>query len=78
MKYAVIAVCAVMLAVSPGAFAKNPVKKKMPAMNQPVPPTVAKKPYVVKAPFGAERNDEYYWLRDDERKNPEMLAYLNA
>ena len=25
-----------------------------------------------------QRNDEYYWLRDDARKNPEMLAYLNA
>lgn len=42
------------------------------------PPDVAKKPYVVKAPFGAERNDEYYWLRDDERTNPDMLAYLKA
>ncbi|GGD32563.1 oligopeptidase B [Pseudoxanthomonas indica] len=42
------------------------------------PPDAAKKPHVVKAPFGAERNDEYYWLRDDKRENPEMLAYLNA
>jgi oligopeptidase B len=42
------------------------------------PPDVAKKPHVVKAPFGAERTDDYYWLRDDARENPEMLAYLNA
>ncbi|MGH8082580.1 MAG: S9 family peptidase, partial [Lysobacter sp.] len=42
------------------------------------PPDVAKKPHSVKAPHGAQRNDEYYWLRDDKRKNPEMLAYLNA
>ena len=28
----------------------------------------------MKAPHGAERNDEYYWLRDDTRKNPEMLG----
>ena len=42
------------------------------------PPDVAKKPHVVKAPHGAERNDEYYWLRDDKRENKEMLAYLNA
>ncbi|RZA21346.1 MAG: S9 family peptidase, partial [Lysobacteraceae bacterium] len=42
------------------------------------PPDVAKKPHVVKAPFGAERQDEYYWLRDDDRKNPDMLAYLKA
>ncbi len=33
---------------------------------------------MVKSPHGAQRNDEYYWLRDDKRKNPEMLAYLNA
>ncbi|MEJ7746841.1 MAG: S9 family peptidase [Luteimonas sp.] len=42
------------------------------------PPDVAKKAHDVKAPHGAVRNDEYYWLRDDKRKNPEMLAYLNA
>jgi len=44
----------------------------------PAPPDAAKKPYTVKAPHGAQRGDEYYWLRDDKRKNPEMLAYLNA
>lgn len=44
----------------------------------PAPPTVAKREHAVKAPFGAERNDPYYWLRDDKRENPEMLAYLNA
>lgn len=42
------------------------------------PPDVAKKPHVVKAPHGAQRNDEYYWLRDDKRENKEMLAYLDA
>ncbi|NEX94478.1 S9 family peptidase [Caulobacter sp. 17J65-9] len=40
-------------------------------------PVAARKPYEVAAPAGA-RQDEYYWLRDDTRKNPEMLAYLNA
>src|SRR6476659_8357300 len=48
------------------------------ASDLPQPPDVAKKSHVVKAPHGAERQDEYYWLRDDTRKNPEMLAYLNA
>lgn len=42
------------------------------------PPVAARKPHEVKAPFGAARQDEYYWLRDDSRKNPEMLAYLTA
>jgi oligopeptidase B len=48
------------------------------AADMPMPPDVAKKTHEVKAPFGATRNDEYYWLRDDTRKNPEMLAYLKA
>ncbi len=48
------------------------------AADLPTPPDVAKKPHVVKAPHGAQRADEYYWLRDDARKDPAMLAYLNA
>ncbi len=44
----------------------------------PAPPVAATKPYTVTAPHGAARQDEYYWLRDDTRKNPEMLAYLAA
>ena len=42
----------------------------------PTPPVAAQKPYTVKGPV--DRNDPYYWLRDDTRKNAEMLAYLNA
>ncbi|MFT4197066.1 MAG: S9 family peptidase [Pseudoxanthomonas sp.] len=41
-------------------------------------PDAAKKPHVVKAPFGAQREDDYYWLRDDRRKDPAVLAYLQA
>lgn len=48
------------------------------AFAQDAAPVAAKKPHVVKAPFGAERQDPYYWLRDDTRKNPELLAYLAA
>ena len=44
----------------------------------PNPPVIAKKAHAVTAPHGAVRNDDYYWLRDDTRKNPEMLAVLNA
>ncbi|HSX56649.1 MAG TPA: hypothetical protein VLG14_15190, partial [Sphingomonas sp.] len=39
------------------------------AQDAPKPPVAAKKPHQVKAPFGATREDEYYWLRDDTRKN---------
>jgi oligopeptidase B len=38
----------------------------------------AKKPHQVKGPGGIVRDDPYYWLRDDTRKSPEVLSYLNA
>jgi oligopeptidase B len=40
------------------------------------PPVAEQKPYTVKGP--KDRDDPYYWLRDDSRKDPKMLAYLNA
>ncbi len=43
----------------------------------PVPPIAAARPHVVASPFG-QRIDPYYWLRDDERSNPEVLEYLAA
>jgi oligopeptidase B len=48
------------------------------AQSLPQPPVAAKKAHEVKAPFGAVRQDDYYWLRDDSRRNPDMLAYLKA
>jgi oligopeptidase B len=41
----------------------------------PKPPLAARRPHAVPSPFGA-RNDPYYWLRDDARTAPEVLAYL--
>ena len=46
------------------------------AQPAPTPPIAAQKPHTVKGPV--DRNDPYYWLRDDTRKNAEMLGYLNA
>jgi oligopeptidase B len=43
--------------------------------SEPKLPVAAVRPYRVKSPFG-ERIDPYYWLRDDERSNPDVLAYL--
>ncbi|WP_337879577.1 S9 family peptidase [Rheinheimera sp.] len=40
-------------------------------------PQAQTKAYEVDSPYG-KRSDPYYWLRDDSRQNPEMLAYLNA
>ncbi|HET7809431.1 MAG TPA: hypothetical protein VFL16_02545, partial [Steroidobacteraceae bacterium] len=43
----------------------------------PQPPVAAKKPFRVTSPNGS-REDEYYWLRDDMREDPQMLAYVQA
>jgi oligopeptidase B len=58
---------------SPMNTAVNP---SVPA-DVPTPPVAAVRPHEVKSPFGT-RTDPYYWLRDDERKDPDVLAYLNA
>ncbi|WP_448140528.1 S9 family peptidase [Sphingopyxis fribergensis] len=44
----------------------------------PQPPVAEKRPQEVRTPFGAVRTDDYYWLRDDARKAPEVIGYLNA
>jgi len=43
----------------------------------PSPPVAAIKPFTVESSNGG-RVDNYYWLRDDTRKNPDLLAYLAA
>ncbi len=45
--------------------------------SDPQPPIAPRKPHALVSPHGT-RNDPYYWLRDDERSNPEVLAYLQA
>jgi oligopeptidase B len=40
-------------------------------------PRAAERLYPVESPNGS-RLDPYYWLRDDGREEPEVLAYLNA
>src|SRR5690606_31702550 len=44
----------------------------------PVPPDAEKREYTVVDPHGAERRAEYYWLRDDSRQDPAVIAYLEA
>ena len=41
------------------------------------PPQPKKIPKIHTA-HGDERIDDYYWLRDDTRKNPEVISYLEA
>src|SRR5579864_565737 len=41
------------------------------------PPIATARHHRIESPNGA-REDDYYWLRDDTRWNPEMLGYLKA
>ena len=41
------------------------------------PPMPAQRPHAVVSPAGT-RIDEFYWLRDDTRSNPDVLAHLKA
>ena len=43
----------------------------------PQPPVAVAHPYEIQSPNGV-RIDNYYWLRDDTRTNPQMLEYLKA
>lgn len=62
------------LLLTVSACSPQPEQKTTESVESKAP--VAKQiPYVVEAEFGS-RQDEYYWLRDDERKAPEVLAYL--
>jgi len=72
-------------ACTPGNDAAAPAVHAAAVRAQPLalataatPPDAERRPHTVKAPHGAERGDEYYWLRDDKRENPEILAYLEA
>ncbi|MFM8516711.1 MAG: S9 family peptidase [Nevskiaceae bacterium] len=43
----------------------------------PTPPRADQRPFTVISPFG-KREDPWYWLRDDQRTDKDMLAYLEA
>ena len=57
-------------------IAKN-ISKEAPVTTVPQPPVAAIKPYTVESPNG-NRVDNYYWLRDDTRAQPDVIAHLNA
>ncbi|KAK9830261.1 hypothetical protein WJX72_010654 [[Myrmecia] bisecta] len=41
-------------------------------------PQAEQRPKQLEGPNGDVREDSYYWLRDDERTNPEVLAHLKV
>ena len=47
------------------------------SMQEIKPPVAKKVPYEMEA-HGDKRVDNYYWMRDDERKDPEIIAHLEA
>lgn len=60
--------------------ADDPAKKPLPGPTTPQAggaPLAPRKPHTVSSPNG-DRDDVYYWLRDDERTDPEVLSYLTA
>jgi oligopeptidase B len=57
--------------------AAKPVVSDAAVAEAPKPPIAARRPHDVVSLHGT-RNDPYYWLRDDTRKNAEVLAYLAA
>ncbi|XP_020210587.1 uncharacterized protein LOC109795478 [Cajanus cajan] len=55
-----------------------PAKSMNPSQSRsPIPPPVAKKVEHAMELFGDVRIDNYYWLRDDSRTDPEVLSYLD-
>ncbi len=56
----------------------EPVKPvEPPKPTGPVAPVAKRVPHDIVSPNGT-RNDPYYWLRDDTRKDKDVLAYLEA
>jgi len=41
------------------------------------PPIAPKRPHAVASPHGT-RHDDYFWLRDDAREDPDVLAHLRS
>jgi oligopeptidase B len=70
----VLAACSGSNGASPQATNTEIAEAKASALAAPM---AEKRPYDVVSPHGT-RNDPYYWLRDDTRKDPAMLAYLTA
>ncbi|BAT93623.1 hypothetical protein LR48_Vigan02g265200 [Vigna angularis] len=59
------------------AASASPMNTSPLSQSHSPPPPVAKKVEHAMEMFGDVRIDNYYWLRDDSRTNPEVLSYLN-
>jgi len=71
-------ICVIATALSMAGCGERPQSTpESPHMNDPTPPLAETRPYTVESPHG-DRVDNYYWLRDDQREDPDVLAYLAA
>ena len=60
-----------------GACAAPAPRPQPSRASPPAAPVAAVRPHAIVSAQGT-RNDDYYWLRDDTRGSPEVLAYLKA
>ena len=67
-RFGALILCVALLIGGPGSWLSRQCRPRV-AAKEAV--------HVVKSPNG-DREDDYYWLRDDTRKNPEMLDLLKA
>ncbi len=67
-----------MPSLMPLSAADLPEPLAQPATESPARPPVAKRIPKVIEKHGDKRTDPYFWLRDDARKSPEVLGYLEA
>ncbi|KAG2441622.1 hypothetical protein HXX76_003242 [Chlamydomonas incerta] len=56
-----------------------PAQRNTTPLLRPRPPSPPPaRPHLLTAPDGSTRIDPYHWLRDDEARDPQVLAYLRA
>jgi len=67
---------ALLIAACAGDAPARPEPESMPK-SVPAPPVAAVRPHVVESPNG-NRTDEYYWMRDDQRTDKDVIGYLEA
>ena len=73
-----LALCTCVLVFSGCATVAGPATNTTTASSmKPIPPVAPVRSHVVSSANG-DREDEYHWLRDDTRKNPDVISYLEA
>ncbi|MEB3196445.1 MAG: S9 family peptidase [Candidatus Sericytochromatia bacterium] len=65
------------LVVALAGIAPARIAQAAPTPETAEPPRAEERPYLVRSPHG-DRPDPYYWLRDDQRREPAVLAHLAA